>query len=465
VPILSPPPAAPEHDELELLIREARARQRRRQILGAAVLAAAIGAGLAVWASVPGGGGSRHQTKARPPATAPRTDSRTPDAWLAYVPSVLPGNGVQPASDRLAFALSWTPSPGIDRNLASPDGISLRWPSEAVLVSRDGGDSWQRSLSAKPGFWGLDVLSTRRAWAVGVTSLHRTADGGRSWISAGEPRRPLVRVAFTSAEDGYGLTVHGRLVRTRDAGASWQPGSWSGRGSAICAVNANAVLVAGENGAVWRTGGSGAGWQRVAPGYAHVDGYAGWFSDLSCQGTHVVEFSQMLCASACGADPSISRVRLGTEAGRKWQTIMKQVAGAAPTPTHTQPASALGLPLAQAAVAGGGFCLLGDSLAGATRLEISCRAYGRYRRATIPGLPLPPGKSYVTVQGFGFANARTGWLVLDQYIGRTTKTLVWTTNDGGRTWRDSYVSRSYRGRWCTKPESGLCYRALSGNGA
>lgn len=462
MPVLSPPPPTPDQDELELLIREARARQRRRRILGAAVVAAAIGVGLAVWAAVPGGGATRHRTKARPPATASRTGPRTADPWLAYVPSVLPGNGVQPASDRLGFALSWTPSPGIDRNLAAADGIDLQWPSEAVLVSRDGGVSWQRSLSANSGFWGLDVLSARTAWAVGVTSLHRTVDGGQSWISAGEPHRPLVRVAFTNAEDGYGLTVHGRLVTTRDAGASWQPGSWPGRGSAICALNANAVLVAGENGAVWRTGGSGAVWQRVAPGYAHVDGYTGWFSDLSCQGTHVVESSQMLCASACGAVPSISRVRLGTEAGRKWQPILRQVAGSAPTPTHTKPAAALGLPLARAAVAGDGFCLLGSSLPFPARLEISCRTSGGFRRAAIPGLPLPPGKSSLTVQGFGFANVRAGWLVLDQYIGRETKTLVWTTDDGGRTWHGRYVSRSYRGRWCTKQHSGLCYPSLSG---
>lgn len=49
------PPRPPSHDELEALIKEARARQLRRRLLGAAGAAIATALGLAVYAFVTGG--------------------------------------------------------------------------------------------------------------------------------------------------------------------------------------------------------------------------------------------------------------------------------------------------------------------------------------------------------------------------------------------------------------------------
>ena len=49
------PPKPPSHDELELLIKEARERQLRRRLLGAAAVAIATAIGLSVYALAPGG--------------------------------------------------------------------------------------------------------------------------------------------------------------------------------------------------------------------------------------------------------------------------------------------------------------------------------------------------------------------------------------------------------------------------
>lgn len=51
------PPKQPSHDELEALIKEARARQLRRRLLGAAAVAIAAAAGLSAYALIVGGGG------------------------------------------------------------------------------------------------------------------------------------------------------------------------------------------------------------------------------------------------------------------------------------------------------------------------------------------------------------------------------------------------------------------------
>ena len=53
------PPRRPSHDELEALIKEARERQLRRRLLGAAGAAIAAASGLAVYALTVGGGSGR----------------------------------------------------------------------------------------------------------------------------------------------------------------------------------------------------------------------------------------------------------------------------------------------------------------------------------------------------------------------------------------------------------------------
>jgi hypothetical protein len=59
--VVSPPPVIPPEQELEALIREARARQRRRWIGAAVVVAAMVGASLGLNAVLPGGGAHAKQ--------------------------------------------------------------------------------------------------------------------------------------------------------------------------------------------------------------------------------------------------------------------------------------------------------------------------------------------------------------------------------------------------------------------
>jgi uncharacterized protein DUF4232 len=63
------PPRPPSHDELEALIKEARARQLRRRLVGAASIAIAAAVGLSVYTLTTGGG--RRATIAISPVQAP----------------------------------------------------------------------------------------------------------------------------------------------------------------------------------------------------------------------------------------------------------------------------------------------------------------------------------------------------------------------------------------------------------
>lgn len=82
------PPKPPSHDELEALIKEARARQLRRRLLGAAGVAVATGLGLGVYALVTGGAhrvgtasGSRPQVVTAPCSAAAGWQLRLDGVW------------------------------------------------------------------------------------------------------------------------------------------------------------------------------------------------------------------------------------------------------------------------------------------------------------------------------------------------------------------------------------------------
>jgi hypothetical protein len=65
------PPRQPSHDELEALIKEARARQLRRRLLGAAGVAIVSAAGLAVYALTISGGNQAATASGAPIGTPP----------------------------------------------------------------------------------------------------------------------------------------------------------------------------------------------------------------------------------------------------------------------------------------------------------------------------------------------------------------------------------------------------------
>jgi hypothetical protein len=77
------PPEPPRPDELELLIREARARQRKRRMIAAAAMGGAAALVLSAWA-VFTGGGKPNRAQARPPVGAALPLCRTVDLRISF---------------------------------------------------------------------------------------------------------------------------------------------------------------------------------------------------------------------------------------------------------------------------------------------------------------------------------------------------------------------------------------------
>ena len=148
-------------------------------------------------------------------------------------------HGWQPANDGLrASLLTWlVPSPrfGEDRTLY---GLSL---DEGLLISRDGGRSWERSWpeEADSAIAALAVATAGSSDTVLLAStldrLYRSADGGETWAAlppdAAPPLRVITPLPPGGSDAGFvgvgGVQVEGRetagIVLSEDGGRSWRP--------------------------------------------------------------------------------------------------------------------------------------------------------------------------------------------------------------------------------------------------
>ena len=198
----------------------------RSRRVATVVLVAAIGAA-GCTATSTGSGSAAPTTTSAPKVTGSSTPSSTTPSppttianpWRAYWTSVNPGSAIDFVTTHVGWRLDgqvW--GPRLDDNLGS--GVvdnGSAWPGTSIAETTDGGRTWTTILRVSTGIWGMDLVSQEVGFAVGVTALLRTTDGGAYWKQVSEPAgHPLVWADFATSELGYGLTTTGALVRTVD---------------------------------------------------------------------------------------------------------------------------------------------------------------------------------------------------------------------------------------------------------
>ena len=255
------------------------------------------------------------------------------------------------------------------------------WPGTSIEETTDGGTNWSTILHIASGIWGIDLVSRNVGFAVGVTSLRITSDGGKRWRQASEPAgRPLVWVEFNTSKLGYGLTTTGTLVRTVADGSSW-----SSTRMTTTATAAWVGYVADRSGDLYATHDGGRSWAEVERGPCRPEQFSGPWSALSCNGTSIWLGLQLICAAACAAT-SPYLVTHSADGGSSWSTMASDWPAASPT---TAPVAYLAAVAAGWSDRGVVVDLPTEDSSPPTKLRLiaSQGPDNTYTTATIPALP------------------------------------------------------------------------------
>ena len=224
----------------------------------------AVGSGTVLHGRTPAGVASALHAPMAPPAPA-----------APVVPSSLAPAIAGAASD----ALRWSEldpsdtSAGAKGVWGSGNGIVYVAGVEGILLSEDGGATWQISLpsgaSTRNNGWAA-VWGTGKddVYAVGLSDIEHSADGGRTWQRMAPEIMPLKSFV---AVGGIGNHVYaagrtGSFVHSADRGATWAPVATDLRVSGPLWVSAAAVCVAVDAGALGCSRDQGKSWQRVETG-------------------------------------------------------------------------------------------------------------------------------------------------------------------------------------------------------
>jgi hypothetical protein len=371
--------------------------------------------------------------------------------WRAYWTSVNPGRGIDFVSVKIGWRVTGQVfGPHVDGDLAASVGGEVAWPGTSISGTSNGGRTWSTVLVVSTGVWGLDFVSSRDGYAVAVTSLRRTSDGGSHWQIVGEPAgHALVWVDFQSASNGFGLTSPGTLVRTSDGGASWSRVGLGMAATAACFVSPEVGYVADREGDLYRTSDGARSWHVVERSPKPPVQYVGPWVDLACSGDDVALGLEAFCMAACGAFPSPYLLDYSHDGGRTWAARsggwQRDGEGAFGSSGPHLPYGGLGAvalsPSGQAVFSD----VPGPNGNGADDLQVATLVAGGAASTldlgTTPALPASPVKYALAtchVLGIVFVG-RTGWLYFDDgEVGTSAHLLgepvVWLTTDAGAVW-------------------------------
>ncbi len=150
-----------------------------------------------------------------------------------------------------------------------------------VLLSDDEGRTFRQAavVPTRATLTAVSFVDARLGWAVGHWGvILATQDGGEHWALQRDDRtvdQPLFSVWFRDAQTGIAAGLFSLLLTTRDGGATWQKGQLPAPPGArkmdtnlfaLFPDHHGGVLIAGEQGMVFRSDDAGAHWTALPTG-------------------------------------------------------------------------------------------------------------------------------------------------------------------------------------------------------
>lgn len=184
--------------------------------------------------------------------------------------------------------------------------------SGVVLHSADAGETWTRQLDGNQAARVIRDDARRRAEAgeAGAAAELRSAE----YLVSDGPDKPFLGVRFADARHGYVVGAYGIALSTADGGESWQSlvGSIPNpRGKHLYQVqiDGSSLLIAGEQGALFRSTDAGASFTEIVTPYAGT-----FFGALNLRGEGLLAYGLRGNAwRSADAGASWQRVELGQQ--------------------------------------------------------------------------------------------------------------------------------------------------------
>lgn len=188
-------------------------------------------------------------------------------AAAAHGADILPESGVLPANTMHRLLI-------VDAAVAGNRLVAVG-DRGYIVASDDKGATWKRAKApSAPLLTAIHFLDEKRGWVVGHDSvILATADGGDSWskqFSAPAEQKPLLGVLFLDARRGYAVGAYGAFYETADGGAKWSVRKVledDKHLNAIVDAGKGTLLIFGEAGTILRSTDAGATWQPVPAPY------------------------------------------------------------------------------------------------------------------------------------------------------------------------------------------------------
>ncbi len=205
-------------------------------------------------------------------------------AWCSAAEGASPAMGGQPAplEEKPALRVPWASTEMMLGATNAGGRLVAVGDHGVVLLSDDGGTSYRqaRSVPTRATLTAVSFADARNGWAVGQWGvIVRTRDGGETWElqrSDTSVDQPLFTVHFSDSEHGVAAGLWSLLLVTADGGQHWKTlklsappeGGPADRNLfSIFGSRSGALFIAAEKGTVLRSTDAGASWQYVNTGY------------------------------------------------------------------------------------------------------------------------------------------------------------------------------------------------------
>lgn len=199
----------------------------RAKVLSAAVAVAAVGFGGSLWKANAQGVPISQVSHIHGIAVDPADSSRLFLATHNGVFHTSPDGTAELISENRDDYMGFTPSSG-DAPVIYASGHPANGGNTGVLVSRDGGRSWEQVATGVGGpvdFHSMDVSRADPNVIYGTYGdIQVSRDGAKTWTVAGTPPADVFDIAASalSPDFVYAATRSG-LMLSRDSGKTWEP--------------------------------------------------------------------------------------------------------------------------------------------------------------------------------------------------------------------------------------------------